>query len=190
MLLAALIAAAVALIFESCAKPPVEEMTRATEAVARAENDPDVIAHAASTLARAREALINMQTEADAKRYDEAKRYAADAQQFAEKAIADAKNSIARQKEDAANAINAMNNALASTDELLQNAHASDGRGLDLPRLDSDFAAARTTAESATTANNEARYREAIDRSQEARSALSAISTEISQAVIAVNRKK
>ncbi|MDR2098314.1 MAG: DUF4398 domain-containing protein, partial [Spirochaetaceae bacterium] len=64
-----LVAAAV---MTGCAKPPVEEMNNAIAAVSRAENDPDVVNYAANALARAREALSQMQSAADAKRYDEA----------------------------------------------------------------------------------------------------------------------
>ena len=179
-----------ALAFASCAKPPVEEMNNAVAAVARAESDPDVVAYAANTLSRAREALSNMQTESDAKRYDSAKKFAQDAESLAEKAIADAKNAVGRQKDDAANAITAMNSAISATEETLQSAHDSGGRGLDLQRLDGDFAAAQQTAGQAELANNEGRYRDAIERSQNARSALSAITAEISQGTLATNRKK
>jgi hypothetical protein len=131
-----------------------------------------------------------MQTEADAKRYDAARKFAVDAENLAEKAIADAKNAIGRQKDEAAGAIAAMNSALGVTEETLQNAHNSGGRGLDLQRLDGDFAQARQTAGQAEVANSEGRYREAIERSQNARSALSGITTELSQVTLSVNRKK
>ncbi|MDR2602803.1 MAG: DUF4398 domain-containing protein [Spirochaetaceae bacterium] len=176
--------------FASCAKPPVEEMNNAIAAVARAENDPDVMAYAVNSLARAREALSNMQTEADAKRYEQAKKFALDAENLAERAIADAKNFIGRQKDEAASALSLMKEALVTTEDTLQNAHASGGKGLDLPRLDNDFASARQTAGQAEMANEESRYGEAIEHSQNARSALSLITSEISQAAISANRKK
>ena len=183
--------AVLAVIFAAaCAKPPVEEMNNAIAAVARAENDPDAVAYSANTLAQARNALNSMQTEADAKRYDAAKKYALEAENLAQKAIADAKNAIGRQRDEAAQAVNAMNGAMNAAEQTLQNARASGGNGLDMERLDRDFAAARQTAGQAETANNEGRYRDALDRSQTARSAFSAISAEISQGTIAVNRKK
>ncbi|MDR0539601.1 MAG: DUF4398 domain-containing protein, partial [Spirochaetaceae bacterium] len=141
--------AVMAMFFIACAKPPVQEMSDAQAAVARAENDPDVIAYSANTLSRAKEALNNMQTEADAKRYDAAKNFANDAQNLAEKAIADAKNAVGRQKDEAANAINVMNNALTATEDLLQGARSSGGQGLDINSLDRDFTEARTTAQEA-----------------------------------------
>jgi hypothetical protein len=183
--------AALAMIFMAgCAKPPVEEMNNAVAAVARAENDPDAVAYSANTLARARDALNSMQTESDAKRYDAAKQYALEAENLAQKAIADAKNAIGRQRDEAAQAITTMNGTMMSTEQTLQNARSSGGTGLDMERLDRDFAAARQTAGQAETANNEGRYRDALDRSQTARSAFSAISAEISQGTLAVNRKK
>ncbi|MDR2619091.1 MAG: hypothetical protein LBC62_09500, partial [Treponema sp.] len=72
-----------------CAKPPTEEMEAATEALIRAENDPDAVAFGETSLNRARDAIFRMRQEANAKRYDAAKSYAVEAVSAAGKAVID-----------------------------------------------------------------------------------------------------
>jgi hypothetical protein len=174
----------------ACAKPPVEEMNNAVAAVSRAENDPDVVNYATNALARAREALSQMQSEADTKRYDNAKRLAADAQSLAEKAISDSRTAAQRMREEADGAIRAMQSAISETEQTLNNARRSRPAGVNIARLDQDFANARAMAGEAVIAQTESRYREAIDKSQTVRSALSTITSSLSQTVIATSRKK
>jgi hypothetical protein len=181
---------ALAAVMSGCAKPPVEEMNNAIAAVSRAENDPDVVNYAANALARAREALSQMQTEAEAKRYDTAKRLAADAQTLAEKALSDSRAAALRVREEADNAVRAMQNAIAETDQTLANARRSRPAGVNIDQLEQDFATARATADQAVIAQTESRYREAIEKSQTVRSSLSAITSSLSQTVIAASRKK
>jgi hypothetical protein len=180
----------VAALIAACAKPPVEEMNSAIAAVSRAENDPDVINYAANALARAREALSQMQAEADAKRYDAAKRLAADAQTLAEKALSDSRAATLRIREEADGAIRAMQSAITETDQTLSNARRSRPTGVNINQLEQDFANARNTADQAVIAQTESRYREAIDKSQSVRAALSSITSSLSQTVIATSRKK
>ena len=173
-----------------CAKPPLDEMNNAVAAVSRAENDPDVVNYAANALARAREALSQMQAAADAKRYDDAARLAADAQSLAERAVSDSRTAAARIRDEADSAIRAMQSAISETEQTLNNARRSRPAGVDINRLDRDFAGARGTADQAVIAQTESRYREAIDKSQTVRSALSAITSSLSQKVMAASRKK
>ncbi|MCL2719973.1 MAG: DUF4398 domain-containing protein [Treponema sp.] len=70
-----------------CDNPPLEEMENAREAVFRAASDPNVTAYAADTLARARDSLRRMETEADSKSYDAARNHAAEAISAANRAI-------------------------------------------------------------------------------------------------------
>jgi hypothetical protein len=173
-----------------CAKPPVEEMNNAIAAVSRAENDPDVVNYAANSLLRAREALAQMQAEAEAKRYDAAKRLAGDAQALAEKAISDSREAVLRIKGEAESAITVMQNAITETTQTLDKARRSSPAGVNIAQLDQDFATAQNNADQAVIAQNESRYRDAIDTSQRVRSALSAITSSLSQAVISASRKK
>ena len=77
-------------------------MENAEAALVRAENDPDAAAYAGNTLLRARDALASMRAEAEAKRYDAAKTYAAEAVNAAEKAVNDGRAAAARAGEEAA----------------------------------------------------------------------------------------
>jgi hypothetical protein len=173
-----------------CDKPPIEEMSSATSAVSRAENDPDVINYAASTLSQARAALAQMQSEADAKRYDAAKQLAAEAESLAGKAISDARLAVTRAREDAENAIRLMQNSISETEQVLGEATRSQPAGVDLSQLGRDFTVARGIATEAIDAQNGSRYNEAVSKSQTVRAALSSINTRLSQSVIAVSRKK
>jgi hypothetical protein len=179
-----------ALACAACAKPPTEEMDAAAAAVARAENDPDAKVYAQNGIARARESLNAMRTEADQKHYDQAKQLASDTVALAEKAIADGKSAATRIRDEAANAINAMNNALAETQTTIESARTAKQRGVDFQEVDGEFAMAQAGADQARAANGQQRYREAIDGSGGVRSQLSAITAKIAQAAQAQNRKK
>jgi len=84
-----------------CAKPPTEDMNNAAEAVTRAENDKDAVTYAFNSITRAKDALARMNVEADAKRYDAAKSYAAEAIAAAERAIADGRAGAERARNEA-----------------------------------------------------------------------------------------
>jgi hypothetical protein len=173
----------------ACAKPPTEEMEAARAAVARAENDPDVALYAVSTLARAREALANMEAEALAKRYDSARNYAAEAVSNAEKAVNDARTAMTRAREDSANAMNALRNAITETDIAVTQGK-SNKLTLDWNQIDHDFEDAQTVADEAEAAEAVNRYRNAVELANTARTTLSAITSQISGASLAQTRKK
>jgi hypothetical protein len=176
-------------LFTTCAKPPTEEMEAARTAVTKAENDPDVAAFASSTLSRARDALSNMQAEADAKRYDSARNYATEAITSAEKAINDARMAVARARDDSANALNALRNAVTETDSAIAQGKKS-SLPLDWKQIDGNFGQAQDIAAQAESAAAESRYREVVEHSNEARTALSSITAQISSASLATTRKK
>jgi hypothetical protein len=165
-------------------------MDNATAAVARAENDPDVVMYAQSALSRAREMLNTMRTEADAKRYEEAKRLATDAVALAEKAIQDGRSAAVRARDEAANAIAVMESAISEADQTIENARGARQGNTNFEEVDRGFMDAKALADRARNANGEKRYREAIDGSSQVRSQLSAITSQIGQAAIAVSRKK
>ena len=182
-------ALAVSILITACAKPPTEEMEAARTAVTRAENDPDVAVYAVSGLARAREALSNMEAEAQAKRYDAARNYAAEAAAGAEKAIADARTAAARAKDDSANALNALRNAVGETDSTI--AQGKKNRlTLDWNQIDRDFQNAQGIAGEAEAAAASNRYRDVVERANAARTTLGSINAQISGASLAVTRKK
>ena len=74
-------------VFAACAIPPIGNMKRARDAVLQAENDENAVNYASATLLQARNFLARMQAEADARRYDEARKLAALAITYAEVAI-------------------------------------------------------------------------------------------------------
>jgi vacuolar-type H+-ATPase subunit I/STV1 len=181
---------ALSLVLASCATPPTEEMENATTAVTRAENDPDAITYAASTLARARDALSRMRSEAEAKRYDAAKNYAAEAISAAEKAIADGRAAATRARDEAATLLTQVKTSLDETGKSLENAKGVQNIDLDFQTLDQDLDSARRTtaqAEVSLAGNN---YQDSIDKSRTARGILSGIDTKVAGATISVSRKK
>jgi hypothetical protein len=173
-----------------CAKPPVEEMENAASAVTRAENDPDAVAYSASTLSRARDALNRMRAEAESKRYDAAKSYAAEAVNAAEKAIADGRAAAARIREEASTLLGQVKTSLEETGRSLERAKGVGDIDLDFGILDQDYDSARrgtAQAEVSLAGNN---YQDSIDKSRTARGILSGIDSRIAGATISVSRKK
>jgi hypothetical protein len=178
------------LLAAGCAKPPTEEMENAASAVTRAENDPDAVLYAGSTLARARDALNRMRGEAESKRYDAAKSYAADAQSAAEKAIADGRAAAGRAREEASTLLGQVKTTLEETGKSLDKAREIRDIDLDFNTLDQDYdSAQRTTAQAelSLAGNN---YQDSIEKSRTARGILSGIDTRIAGAATSVSRKK
>jgi hypothetical protein len=188
LLICAALAAALAL--SACAKPPTEEMEAAAAAVTRAENDADAVTYAASGLARAREALSRMQAEADSKKYDAAKNYAAEAVSAAEKAIADGKAGAARARDEATSLVNSVKTSLAETEQAIDAAQKVKNIQLDFNAIDRDFDTAKITTSQAEQSLAGARYQDALDKGRTARGLLSDINGKISGAAISVSRKK
>jgi hypothetical protein len=187
ILLAALV---MGMIFMACATPPTEDMNKAADAVTRAENDSDAVTYAGNTLVRARDALTQMQSEADSKRYESAKNYAGEAIAAAEKAIADGKTGAARAREEASNLLNTLRPEIAQTENDLTAAKAVPRIQLDTKALDQDLADAKSAfadANSSLSANN---YRDAVAKAQPVRPLLSGIRSSITDATQALSRKK
>jgi hypothetical protein len=181
--------AVLVMILGGCAKPPTAEMEQAAAAVTRAENDPDAVTYAEGSIRRARDALIRMQDEAEHKQYDAARASAAEAISAAEKAISDGKAAALQARAEAAALLSELRASVTDTEKALDTGKKAE-LNLDFNTLDSDFDAARRTVDQAEIAAAGNRYREAIERGQNARSALSAINTRLSQGVRAVSKKQ
>jgi hypothetical protein len=166
-----------------CAKPPLEEMESAREAVFRAENDPDAVLYGGSSLARARDALRRMQVEADSKRYDAAKTAAAEAIAAAERAQAEGKAGIARIKKESDSVLAGLKSAIDETERSLNNANYNN-LNLDYNQLRSDLATAKDAAERAEIDNLMGRYQESLDSGRVARSIISGINEKIASATV------
>jgi copper chaperone CopZ len=165
-------------------------MENATTVVTRAENDPDAIAYAGSTLARARDSLGRMRSEAEAKRYDSAHNYAAEAVSAAEKAIADGRAAAARAQEEAATLLTQVKTSLTETGKSLENAKGVKNIDLDFASLDQDYDSAQRTTAQAEVSLAGSNYQDSIDKSRTARGILSGIDTRVAGAAISVSRKK
>jgi uncharacterized phage infection (PIP) family protein YhgE len=189
--LAAVLCAAFITVFPaSCAKPPVEEMNAASAALTRAENDADAVTYAANTLARARDAFNRMQTEADAKRYDSAKTFAAETVSAAEKAVADGRIGAERTREDAASLVAGLKNTVAETEDSIRAAKRAQNLQLDFGAIDRDFETARRTVDQAEVSLAGNNYADAMDKGRTARGLLGGISERLSSAAAAASRKK
>jgi len=177
---------ALGLVLIACATPPKEDMDKALDAVFRAESDPDAVAYAPLLLVRARDSLTRMQSEADAKNYDEAKRFAAEAVNNAERAISDGRIAAARAREEAARLLADLPDNLAETTNTINTA----GR---LPGLD-DFTGevdlARDTYDNAQQHFEDENYIDAISNAETVRSLLSDVNSRINGAAQDASRKK
>ena len=172
------------LVFIACATPPQEDMDKALDAVFRAESDPDAVAYAPLLLVRARDALTRMQSEADAKNYDEAKRFAAEAINNAERAISDGRVAAARARDEASRLLSAIPDNLAETSNIVNGANGLHG----LEELSGEVDLARDTYDNAQQHFEEENYVDAISNAETVRSLLSDVNTRINGAVS--SRKK
>jgi hypothetical protein len=163
-------------------------MDAAAEALIRAENDPDAAAFGETSLNQARDAIFRMRQEANAKRYDAAKAYAAEAVSAAEKAVNDGRAAARRLRDEAEGLIASVQRSLAETEGLLANAKGT-GLELDYEVLGQGMEDARGVIEQAKAAA-ETRPQEALEKGQAARAALSDIRTRISQGSREASSKK
>ena len=177
-------------VLAACSKPPTEEMNKAQDAVTRAENDADAVSYAPSVLVRARTALASMKSEADIKRYDSAKDFAAEAITLAEKAIADGKTGAERTRNEATNLINGLQGSLAETENALNAARQVQNIRADFDELSLDLDTARRDHDDARQSLQAKNYQDAIARGQNARSLLGSINSRITEAAQAVSRKQ
>ena len=187
---AVLLFSALVVILAACAKPPTAEIEAAEAAVTKAENDPDAAAYAESSLTRARNALSRAHTEVNAKRYDSAKSYAAEAVSAAEKAINDGRAAASRSREEANTLLAQVKQLLEETNAALENAKKVPRVHLDFPALTNGIDSARNDISQAEAANNANRPRESLEKSRSARSALGDIQNRINEGIRDTNRKK
>ena len=178
------------LAFSACAAPPIEEMQKAQDAVIRAENDADAVAYAGNLVIRARDALTRMQSEADSKRYDTAKEFAAEAISNAEKAISEGQAAKGRSKTEAATLLDSLQGLLAETLNAINNARNVPNILLDFDALARDMDAARGTYEEARQSFQAGNNPDAIAKGQTVRALLADINARISGAAIATSRKQ
>jgi len=171
----------------ACATPPAEEMKKAQDAVILAESDADAVTYAGNILVRARDALTRMQNEADAKRYWEAKNFAAEAISLAERAISEGRSAAARALNEAANLIGSLSGPLAETSNALETAKDMQ---LEFGSLSQDLDAAQQTYDDALSHFDDDNYRDAASKGETVRVMLSDINQKLTQEVQATSRKQ
>jgi len=170
-----------------CAKPPVEEMANAREAIFMAENDPDAVIFAGSVLERAKISLQRMQEEADNKRFDAAKAHAQEAIALAQRAIADGKSGEVRANADSASIVANLRPEIEETQRTVNGARYSQV-DLDYDLLEKEIINAHDAADRAEASQAEGKFQEALDIARELRADLININNRVAGA--AVTRKK
>ena len=176
-------------LISGCTKPPKEDIARAEEAVARAENDPDAVNYSRNLLQRAKDSLALMHEEVDAKRYDAAINYANDAVTMAERAINEGRNEAGKTRQQASNALSELKPQLLETEKRIENAKASK-LPLDYSAIDSDMNSTQKTYDQAQSALSGNRYQEAIFLSNNVRSGINSINQKLGVKAMEVSRKK
>ena len=174
----------------ACSTPPTEEMQRAQDAVFQAESDANAVAYAGNTLVRARDALARMENEVEAKRYDAAKEFAAEAISLAERAITDGRTGRERARSEAENLLESLGDLLAETISALNAARQVENLILDFDAISQDLDLARRTYDEAWQSLEGNNFQDAIAKGQYARSLLSSINLRISEAAQATSRKQ
>ena len=181
---------ALVLILAACSTPPTEEMDRARDAVTRAENNEYARLYAPDALVQAREALARMQSESDAKRYDAAKNYAAQATDIAERAIAEGRIASERARVEAVALIDSLSGPLAETSSNLNNAKDVQAIKLDFSELSKDMETAYRTYDDARQSIQAQNFSNAIMQGETVRSILANINSQLTGGAVVASRKQ
>ena len=178
------------LIFTACTQPPTEEMNRAQDAVARAENDVNAVTYAGNYLIRARDALTRMKIEADAKRYEAAKNFASEAVNSAQRAIEEGRTGAQRAREEAANLVGSLTVPMAETSGALSTAQEFEDIILDFETLLNELDLAQSSYDEARQSLTEDNFQDAVTNGENARSLLADINGKITEAAGTISRKQ
>ena len=173
-----------------CARPPSAEMDAATAAVAEAEVNDDVRLYAADSLARARNLLSRMNSEAKAKEYESARTLAQEATVAAEQAVRDGKAAKAGAREAAATALSAAKVLLSEAERALTSARELSSISLDVGAVAQELQSAADTVADAESDISSADYDAALSKAQNARQQLASILGRMSDAAQAATRAK
>jgi PBP1b-binding outer membrane lipoprotein LpoB len=172
-----------------CSREPTDEMNKAEEAVARADNDPDAVNYSGNLIAQAKDSLDLMYDEADAKNYDAVLDHAANAISYADRAINEGRFAASRARDEANSVISSLRSQIQETGQRIDTAKAAN-LPLDFGSIDSDFNSAQRTFDQAQSAMSGSRYQEAIFLCNSVRSSLNAVNQKLGNAAMEVSRKK
>jgi hypothetical protein len=198
-MLMALITIFAVLVVSACAKPPTAEMENAAAAVTRAENEPNVVSYAESTLRQARNSLSAMNEAANNKQYDEASLLAQETIALAERAINEARTGAiqaaaalaaeAADSTDAENLINSVKSSITEAEQALANAQANNVR-LDTSAIVYEIETAKELIQDAEASFANNAFQEAEDSAVDARSSITNAMNLLQEAVRENSRKK
>jgi len=166
-----------------CAKPPLEEMENAREAVFRASNDPNASVYAASTLIRARISLQYMEEEAESKNFEAARTHAAEAIALAERAINEGRQGAVRAGDESAASVAKLRPEIEETERNVNGARYSNLK-LDYDELNDGIVNAHESADKAEANQANGRYQEALDIAKDVRDDLTKINQKIAGAAV------
>ena len=173
-----------------CAQPPRAEMDAATAALAQAEANDDVRVYAADSLAKARNLLSRMNSEAAAKEYDSARALAQEATAAAEQAVRDGTAAKDRAREGAAAAVSAAKLLLSEAERALASARELKAMNLDVDGVGREIQNVAETVAAAESDMSGADYSAALSKAQDARQLIASILRRISDAAQAATRAK
>jgi len=174
----------------ACAKPPQAEIDAAKAQVAKAAQDPDVVAYAPETLKRAQDALAKMDAELAAKHYDKVKAFATEAQSAAVAAFGDAKTGKERVKSQAEALIASDRKDLAEVESVFAAAKKLRAIKLDFKGTAAGIAEAKAAIADAEKALASGAYLDAKSKAEAAQTKMADLKKAISEAVQAATRKK
>ena len=172
-----------------CSREPTEEMNKAEEAVARAENDPDAVSYSGNLIALAKESLDLMYEEANNKDYEATINHANNATTYAERAIDEGRSAAMRTRDEAQTIMSGLRTQMLDTEQRIDNAKAAD-LPLDFDTIDSEFNATQRTYDQAQSAMSGSRYQEAIFLSNNVKAGLNSINQKLGTSAMEVSRKK
>lgn len=174
----------------ACAKAPTSEMAAASAAVEKASSTSDTVEYAPSSLAKAKDLLSRMNTEAEEKRYDAAKLLAAQAEEAAEQAIIDGTNSKLKAKSDAELAISNTKKAISALKELFASAKTSKIKNLNTKEYEKLLLSAETGITEADNDFNRTSYKSALAKANTANTITADAQKLLSDAVKDSSKKK
>jgi len=178
-----------AVMMTACGRPPQAEMDMARADVMRAENTPNAVTYAANTLSLARTALVRMEEEAGARRFDAARTLAMEASALAERAISEGSAAAFLAREEAAALVSGLGAPIQDATNALNAARQAGTVSLDFDVLSWDLDWVRRNYNDARQSLEDNDYQTAIAHGQNARALLADVNARINDAAQLLARK-
>jgi len=165
-----------------CARPPIDKVNEAKEALQRAESNDNVLNYARDVLDRARKAIEDMSAAYNSKRYDTAKNHADRAIDLAKEAIDEGNKRAAMAREEAAALLSALKPEIEETSRNVNGARYS-LLALDYNALDEGIKNAYNVTDQAEVDQAMGRYNDALEKGRSVRANLANINSLVANAV-------